>query len=72
VHRVGDPPELWSDVELDAEIARHLRKGPHDLKSIRRFGEIMDEMIERLQAGGERGTRTEIWNQILTRNGVTT
>lgn len=57
----GDAPELWSDAELKRELTKHLGRGPHSMKAIRRFHEMMDELVERRQAAGARGTPSEIW-----------
>ena len=58
-----DPPELWSDADLKSELEKHLRRGPHDLRAIRRFHGMMDEWIERLRATGARGTEAELWTR---------
>ena len=61
----NDPPELWSDAELRHELEKHLRRGPHSLKAIRRFHEMMDEWIERKVATGARGSRVELWTRAV-------
>lgn len=65
-----DDPELWSDRDVAAAIRRHLaRQYPSDLRSLRKFGEVMEEVMEeavaRRIATGAAGTRAEIWEAIL-------
>jgi hypothetical protein len=63
--RPGDGPELWSTPELEAEIRKYLQRGLHALASVRRFGGMMDELIDRLQAEGDRRSRTQLWERIV-------
>lgn len=63
--RPNDPPELWSDAELRHELEKHLRRGPHALKAVRRFHAMMDEWVERRRATGARGSDAELWTRAV-------
>lgn len=63
--RLDDPPELWSDAELKRALEKHLHRGPHSLRNIRRYHTMMNEWIERIRATGARGTDAELWTRAV-------
>lgn len=50
--RDAESPELWSDVVLEAQVARYLRRWPGRHNSVRLFGAMMAELVERRRASG--------------------
>jgi len=58
--RDAESPELWSDAQLEAQVSRYLRRWPGRNNSVRLFGAMMSELVERRRAGGSSGSDAEI------------
>ncbi len=58
--RDAESPELWSDVQLEAQVARYLRRWPARHNSVRLFGAMMAELVERRRVAGESGSDAQI------------
>lgn len=56
----SESPELWSDAVLEAQAVRYLRRWPGRHNSVRLFGAMMAELVERRRAGGAVGSDEEI------------
>ena len=70
--RDAESPELWSDADLDTQIARYLKRWPgRGGKSVRLFGAMMAEQVERRRASGEVGSDAEIEDRIRLSHGST-
>ncbi len=63
--RDAESPELWSDAYLVQQVARYLRQWPgRGARSVRLFGAMIAELVERRRAQGETGTDAEIEHRI--------
>jgi hypothetical protein len=58
--RDAESPELWSNADLESQVSRYLRRWPGRHNSVRLFGAMMSELVERRRSGGELGTDAEI------------
>lgn len=56
----AESPEIWSDAQLEAQVSRYLRRWPGRHNSVRLFGAMMSELVERRRAGGASGDDAEI------------
>jgi hypothetical protein len=58
--RDAESPELWSDADLESQVSRYLRRWPGRHNSVRLFGAMMTELVERRRSAGDLGTDAEI------------